>query len=208
MALTDKQARFVAEYLVDLNATQAAIRAGYSPDTAYSIGSENLKKPEIAAAVDEGRQASLRALGITRERVLEEMARIGFSDIRKAVRWGASVAVPWTGGEAGEVDPETGEPCRVHHPIALVDSDEVDDATAAAISEVALTKEGLRVKFHDKLGALDRIAKHLGLYAPTKHEHTGRDGAPIAVADATPLDVARRLAFVLAKGAATSPKKD
>ena len=48
MALTEKQARFVAEYLVDLNATEAAIKAGYSEKTAYSIGFENLRKPEIA----------------------------------------------------------------------------------------------------------------------------------------------------------------
>ena len=47
VALTEKQKRFCDEYLIDLNATQAAIRAGYSPDTAYSIGQENLKKPEI-----------------------------------------------------------------------------------------------------------------------------------------------------------------
>ncbi len=48
MNLTDKQQRFVAEYLVDLNATQAAIRAGYSEKTARSVGSENLTKPDIA----------------------------------------------------------------------------------------------------------------------------------------------------------------
>jgi len=51
MALTDKQQRFVAEYLIDLNATQAAIRAGYSEKTAGSVGGENLKKPEIAKAI-------------------------------------------------------------------------------------------------------------------------------------------------------------
>ncbi len=51
MSLTDKQQRFVAEYLIDLNATQAAIRAGYSEKTAGSVGAENLKKPEIAAAI-------------------------------------------------------------------------------------------------------------------------------------------------------------
>ncbi|MDY2987563.1 MAG: terminase small subunit, partial [Peptoniphilus sp.] len=47
LALNKKQKRFVEEYLIDLNATQAAIRAGYSPSTAYSIGNENLRKPEI-----------------------------------------------------------------------------------------------------------------------------------------------------------------
>lgn len=51
--MTEKQKRFVEEYLIDLNATQAAIRAGYSPKTAYSIGVENLKKPELKTYIDE-----------------------------------------------------------------------------------------------------------------------------------------------------------
>lgn len=51
--MTDKQKRFCDEYLIDCNATQAAIRAGYSPKTAYSIGEENLKKPELKTYIDE-----------------------------------------------------------------------------------------------------------------------------------------------------------
>ncbi len=58
--LTEKQKRFAEEYLIDLNATQAAIRAGYSPKTAYSIGEENLKKPEIKACID-ARLAEIRS---------------------------------------------------------------------------------------------------------------------------------------------------
>lgn len=74
MALTDKQRRFVEEYLVDLNATQAAIRAGYSERTAYSIGQENLKKPEIAEEI-QVRQAKLgEEAEITAEWVLRELA--------------------------------------------------------------------------------------------------------------------------------------
>jgi phage terminase small subunit len=53
MALTGKQKQFVNEYLIDMNATEAAIRAGYSKKTAYSIGFENLKKPEIDAAIQQ-----------------------------------------------------------------------------------------------------------------------------------------------------------
>jgi phage terminase small subunit len=70
MALTPKQQRFVDEYLTDLNATQAAIRAGYSERTASAIGSENLTKPEVAAAIAAKRDAHSEALGITREYVL------------------------------------------------------------------------------------------------------------------------------------------
>lgn len=61
MALTAKQARFVAEYLKDGNATQSAIRAGYSSATAYSIGNENLSKPEIASAIQVAQDAMTQA---------------------------------------------------------------------------------------------------------------------------------------------------
>jgi phage terminase small subunit len=73
MALTPKQALFVKEYLIDLNATQAAIRAGYSEKTAYSIGEENLKKPEIAEAIAEHQQAKAKKLDITVDTILAEL---------------------------------------------------------------------------------------------------------------------------------------
>lgn len=72
MALTPKQQRFVDEYLIDLNATQAAIRAGYSEKTSYSIGQENLNKPEIILAIEK-RQSKLQAkTEITQEWVLQK----------------------------------------------------------------------------------------------------------------------------------------
>lgn len=71
------------EYLVDLNATQAAIRAGYSPDTAGAIGHENLKKPEIALALQEARRAQQERTGITADRVLREIALVAFADARE-----------------------------------------------------------------------------------------------------------------------------
>lgn len=87
--LTAKQKRFVAEYLVDGNATQAAIRAGYSKATAYSIGAENLKKPEIAAAIEAAQAKIAGKLGITAERVIQRVALV--SD--KALADGAYPAV-------------------------------------------------------------------------------------------------------------------
>lgn len=72
-ALNPKQTRFVAEYLIDSNATQAAIRAGYSKRTAYSIGAENLKKPEIAAAIASATAMVADRLDITAEKVLRDI---------------------------------------------------------------------------------------------------------------------------------------
>ena len=73
MPLTAKQERFAAEYLVDLNATQAAIRAGYSKKTAYSIGDENLRKPEIASAIQAEMDKRSERTDITADYVLQSI---------------------------------------------------------------------------------------------------------------------------------------
>lgn len=71
MALTNKQAAFVREYLVDLNATQAAIRAGYSETSAHSIGHENLSKPEISSAIQKAFEERAERIEVTQDEVLE-----------------------------------------------------------------------------------------------------------------------------------------
>jgi phage terminase small subunit len=72
MTLTTKQQRFVEEYCVDCNATQAAIRAGYSPKTAYAIGSENLRKPEVKAALQAKQAEVTTKAKITREYLIDQ----------------------------------------------------------------------------------------------------------------------------------------
>jgi phage terminase small subunit len=75
-ALTPKQRRFVEEYLVDLNATQAAIRAGYSANSASDIGWENLRKPEIASEIAKLRKAQSERTGVTADQVIEHLTTI------------------------------------------------------------------------------------------------------------------------------------
>jgi phage terminase small subunit len=79
--LTAKQAQFVAEFLVDMNATQAAVRSGYSPRSAASIASENLRKPEIIQALQQAQQRLADHFQVTQERIIQELATIGFSDV-------------------------------------------------------------------------------------------------------------------------------
>lgn len=76
--LSAKQQCFVDEYLIDLNATQAAIRAGYSPKTATAIASENLSKPSISAAIACAMAERSKRTGITQDRILEELAKVAF----------------------------------------------------------------------------------------------------------------------------------
>lgn len=78
--LTDKQKRFCEEYLIDLNATQAALRAGYSKRTAYSIGDENLKKPEIQNYLSELMKKRSERTGIKADDVINELKSVAFTD--------------------------------------------------------------------------------------------------------------------------------
>ncbi|WP_341649953.1 terminase small subunit [Thauera humireducens] len=154
MKLTPKQQRFVDEYLVDLNATQAAIRAGYSARNADKIGSQLLGKTRVSEAVACEMKAREMRTHITQDRVLQELAKIGFADIRKAVRWGEGIAVR---------DPESAA-VEIANGVALVGSEEIDDATAAAVSEISQTAHGIKIKMHDKRAALVDIGRHLGMF--------------------------------------------
>lgn len=158
MSLTAKQQRFVDEYLVDLNATQAAIRCGYSEKTAYSQGQRLLKGVEIARAVQEAMDARSQRTEITADMVLRELAKIGFADIRRAVTWRANVT--------GMVHEDDGsERLAVTNEVQLIDSDKLDDDTAGAVAEVSQTAQGgLKIKLHDKKAALDSIGRHLGMF--------------------------------------------
>lgn len=163
MALTVKQQRFVDEYLIDLNATQAAIRAGYSQKTARQIGNRMLTNVDIQAATSKKMGERSNRVEITQDMVLKELAKIGFSDIRKVVRWGETQVRMVDGEDDG---PEDMVP---YHGLALIDSSEIDDSIAGAIAEVSQSRDGLKVKLHDKKGALVDIGRHLGMFSPPGH---------------------------------------
>ncbi|MDW9772563.1 terminase small subunit [Sinorhizobium meliloti] len=203
--LTAKQRAFVREYLVDLNATQAAIRAGYSAKTAKEQGARLLTNVHVAAAVAAAMQLRAKRTEITADRVLQELAKIGFSDIRKAVKWQSSLITEEDNPEGGDIAVVK---TVVTNNVQLVASDELDDETAAAISEISQNATGgLKVKFHDKRAALVDIGKHLGMFTE-KHEVTGKDGGPIQVESLSENEVARRVAFMLAKGVKAKAKPD
>lgn len=160
--LTAKQRAFVREYLIDLNATQAAIRAGYSADTAKQIGSENLSKPDVAAAIQAAMDSRAERTDITADRVLKELAKIGFADIRKAIRWQGTLVTE-------EDNPDGGDTLVIKsvvtNNVQLVSSDDIDEETAAAISEISQNSTGgIKLKLHDKRAALVDIGKHLGMF--------------------------------------------
>ena len=154
--LSGRRLRFVAEYLIDGNATQAAIRAGYSPKTAYAQGHRLLKDAEISKAVDAANQKVLTRLQVTHERVLTEMARIAFSDLRDLLEWGPDAKTIY--------DATTGLPIGATSGVKLKPSHEISEDAARAISEISETAQGLKIKLHDKVCALVQLGKHLGMF--------------------------------------------
>ena len=147
-----RQEKFVHLYILHANATQAAIEAGYSEKTAYSNGQRLLKNVEVKNAIEEEQANWRERIGITTERVLTEQAKLAFSDMRQLASWN-EFGMQWRG------------------------SGEITDAAAACIKDLAMTREtrrdkngdeietvNLSLKLHDKKGALQDIAKHLGLF--------------------------------------------
>jgi phage terminase small subunit len=115
---------------------------------------------------------------ITADRVLSELAKIGFADIRKAIKWysQANVAAIDDDADTEALVEEGAVRFAVANQIELVSSDEIDDATAAAISEIGQSSTGaLKLKLHDKRAALVDIGKHLGMFKE-RVELTGKDG--------------------------------
>lgn len=166
--LTAKQRRFADEYLIDCNAKQAAIRAGYSPHTAEVQGCRLLRYAHVTAAIAEGQKKLAERAGISADKVIAELARIGFSDIRKAVKWYSQTEVATVDNDADcEALAEEGAlRFAVANQVELISSDEVDDDTAAAISEVSMSSTGaLKVKMYDKRAALVDLGRHLGIFA-------------------------------------------
>ena len=167
--MTPKQERFVAEYLIDLNATAAARRAGYSEKTAGAIGAENLAKPQILAALNKAKNAVAVRANVTVDEIVGELRNIAMADIRKAIQWGETVMVPcapdvaeaFLRGAGADDDEGTPIPVKAHTPLALIPSDQIDAATAAAISEIRMTPSGLAFKMHNKVDALAKLLAHL-----------------------------------------------
>lgn len=185
--MDDRQRRFVAEYLVDLNATQAAIRAGYSKRTASSAGWRLLRNVEIQKAISAGRQEQLHATGITAEEVLKELKNIALVDIGEAY------------DDAGNLKPLAQIPARVRRAIVGLESSRIskgsrrggspgasgdDEDYGAGDEEETLRK----VRFADKLKALELLGRHLRLYVDVVEHDVTTSAADLLLASRKRVD--------------------
>ena len=155
--LDPKEQIFVAEYMIDLDPRRAALAAGYAPSVAaaqayrWVAGTGAARKPQVYDAIKRRQKKILKKLEVTSERVIDELAKIGFADIRRAARWGT-------------ITTGTGKNKRSFQVVNIVDSDEIDDDTAGAIAEVSQGPHGVRLKLHDKRQALVDLGKYTGAF--------------------------------------------
>lgn len=149
--LTPKQELFCQAYLIDFNATKAARSAGYSEDTAYSIGWENLRKPEIQKRINELRQEMSKGFNITRERIAQELALIAFGDTKNVFTEDGTLKNPKDWIDEGRI----------------VSSYE-ESFTEFGSEETGGTKTTKKVKLWEKTKALEQLSRLMGYNEPDK----------------------------------------
>lgn len=165
MAWSPKQYLFVDEYLKDLNAHQAALRAGYSPKSAQRIGLELLAKTHVAAAIAQAQRDRSQRTQIDADRVLRELARLAFVDIRRLYDDAGRLKRP------GDLDDDTAAA------LASVEIDELAEYVDGERQHLGFTK---KVRVWNKVASLKLLGQHLKLFAE-RVEHTGKDGGPLIV---------------------------
>lgn len=186
--LLPKQAAFIAEYLIDGNATQAAIRAGYSAKTAHVIGQENLKKPAIASLLSQKQSViaarqdeRLEAMELTEERIMRETARLAFFDPRKMFASdGRPLAIT-------ELDDDTAA--------CIVGLDVLEEFSGTGKDRV-LIGQVKKYKIGDKNSALERAAKILGMFKKDNEQPLAGLAGSLTMTDT---ERAVRMAALMAK---------
>lgn len=153
--LVPKQQRFIDEYLIDLNGTKAAIRAGYSEKTAGAQAARLLADARIAAEIQKQLESAKKELKITRTRVLSELATIAFANSTDFVTVEGGIA-------------------------KAMDTTQIDPAKLPALAEVKETMYGVSVKMHDKVRALELLGKYLALFTGANDGSDVEDLAPLA----------------------------
>lgn len=164
--LTPKQARFVDEYLIDLNATQAAIRAGYSAKTAPQIGLQQLHKTSVAEAIAAKQRDRAERTQIDADRVIREWLEVATVDARELVQYiRTSCPDCWEEGVRDDPNPKCrkcGGKGRGH--VVITDTRKLSPAAAKLYAGVQVGKDGMKVLLRDRDAAWVNVARHLGMF--------------------------------------------
>ena len=178
--LTAKQLRFVMTYVETCNGAEAYRRsydcANMSPGAIETEARRLRENPAVRAGILRLQAQHRKRHEVTVDKTLTELSRIAFSDIRNVLDWGPAVAVLSIDGED---DANPGY--KIMHGLALKAAAELSPEAAACISEVSQAKDGtLKIKLHDKLSALDKLGRHLGMFKDAAKD----DAAVVAAPDA------------------------
>lgn len=147
--LTEKQKLFVQEYLVDLNATQAANRAGYkNPE----IGRQLITKNNVSAAISEAMQDRAERVEITQDRILRELAAVAFAD-----------ASTYAQVVDKKVKDFAGKDVTIRA-VEVLPTEKLTPKQRAALAGIKEGKNGIEVKLNDKMQALELLGRHLGMF--------------------------------------------
>ncbi len=169
--LTEKERLFCEIYVRNFNATQAAIKAGYSIDSARSIGYENLTKPRIRGYVEHLKALKKASIMIGEDDIVERYMRIAFADITDFVEFGR-VAVPVMGpfGPLLVKNQDTGKKEPLLKEINEVRFKESWEVDGGLIAEVKQGKDGSSVKLQDRHKALDWLARYFEINPDDRHK--------------------------------------
>jgi len=156
--ISPKRRIFIEEYLKDFNGTEAAKRAGYAPNSAYDHAFRLLKRDDIQQEIETRLQKRLEKIGVTKDRVLQEIARLAFGDTRKLFRKDGSLLMP------NEWDDDTA---------AAVAGMEITEEYGGRGEERALTGYTKKVKQWEKTRALELLGRHLKLFGDKNGDNGG-----------------------------------
>jgi len=160
--LTEKQRLFCMYYVKSFNATQSMIKAGYAADSAHVEGHRLLKNPKIAEYIRAVKQDMANNIYVEAMDVLNEYIKIAFANIKDYLEFGQKDEPVYDDEGNSIPDPESGEPMTYKRNFVLFkNSDEID---GTLISEVKQGKEGIGIKLHDKMRALDKLAEYFDLF--------------------------------------------
>jgi len=178
MIVNKRQRQFCEEYLIDLNATQAAIRAGYKEKFAHTNAPKLLQNTTIRTKIDELMQARSQRTEITQDRVLRELAIIAFSNAADYASVIEREAVMEVDGHQVKLLDDDGNPI-LYRTVEPVLTETLTEDQKRALSVIKKGRDGFEVKPYDKVRALELLGKHLGMFQD-KVEVRGEINNPMA----------------------------
>lgn len=156
--ITDKQKRFVDEYMIDLNATQACIRAGYKPKNADKMGYELLGKTLVSKEIAKRKKEIRERSGITVDEIIKDLKELKDFDITSILGWDVKAV------KTGVRINDNNEPEDIYEYKRLMEIKPPEEVNGKLIKKISISDKGsITIEGYDRLSAIDKLMKHLGM---------------------------------------------